>query len=60
MVSKRGVAIQQAFLFERVGDFANQLAAAAGGVGQRGQHPDRRGVKREDAEQFDAVAAPCA
>ena len=56
MVSKRGVAIQQALFLEGFGDFQDQFAAAAGGIGERCQHPDGRGVEGENAEQFDAVA----
>ena len=50
-----GVNGQQTFLLERFGDFLNQFAPASRGVGQRRQHPDGRSLKRQNAEQFNAV-----
>jgi hypothetical protein len=51
-----GFFVEEAFVFERLGDLLDEGVASAGGVGKGSQNPDGRDVESKQAEQFDAVA----
>ena len=53
---ERVVRCEQAFLLQALRDLGDELAAEAGDVGERREHPDRRRAKRDDAHELDAVA----
>src|SRR5262249_8450932 len=47
---------EQTLLVQLVRDLLNEFLAAACDIGERGEHPHRRCVKRENPEQLDTVA----
>ena len=53
---ERAVRREQTFFLEAFGDLGNQLPAEAGDVGERREHPHRRGAERDHAHELDAVA----
>ena len=53
---KLRVFVQQAFRFECLRNFRNQIPAHTAKIGECREDPYRRRTKRHDAERFDGVA----